>query len=260
MALNKKAITIKKKLFLVCGLVVVPLFLSSVFGNYAQAQCAPPGTCCTSCNSKEQAVNCVLDYFDGHNTKAEAVCCVTNYFDNTIACDTTKTPPCGSKGDADKDDKVSSLDSLKISNCLLSTSPSCLFSSYISRADVNNDGRADSSDITLITNYLKPNGASGAITTFPACAASTDDINITNPIATSDFNEIVSNTLLWVLSVVGSLFLLMVIAGGVMYMVAGGVEERITRAKKIITWSILGLALILASYAIMVVIDVIFTR
>ena len=85
------------------------------------------------------------------------------------------------------------------------------------------------------------------------------NINITNPIDTSDFGTLVENLLLWILSVAGVLALFMLVAGGIMYMTAGGDEQKISTAKKMVKWTILGLALILVSYSIISVLDSILT-
>lgn len=84
-------------------------------------------------------------------------------------------------------------------------------------------------------------------------------IEIKNPIKTSDFAKIVENFLLWILSVAGILTLFMLVVGGIMYMTAGGDEQKVTTAKKVVTWTIIGLALILASYSIIKVLDEILT-
>lgn len=85
-------------------------------------------------------------------------------------------------------------------------------------------------------------------------------INVANPISTSDFAKLVENVLLWVLSVAGSLAIFAFIVGGIMYMTSSGDEQKANSAKKVIMWTIIGLTLILASYAIIVVIDAIFTK
>lgn len=85
------------------------------------------------------------------------------------------------------------------------------------------------------------------------------DINITNPITTSDFSVLLANFLKWILSVAGSLALLMLITGGVFYVTSSGNDQRVETSKKMITWTLLGLILILASYSIIVVIDELFT-
>jgi hypothetical protein len=85
-------------------------------------------------------------------------------------------------------------------------------------------------------------------------------INITNPIATSDFSILLTNFLKWLLSVAGSLALLMLITGGVFYVTSSGNDQRVETAKKMITWTLLGLILILASYAIIITIDQLLTK
>ncbi|MCK4891257.1 MAG: hypothetical protein KAS78_01180 [Candidatus Pacebacteria bacterium] len=84
-------------------------------------------------------------------------------------------------------------------------------------------------------------------------------VNISNPIVTSDFATLVANFLKWILSVAGALTLLMLVTGGVLYITSSGNEQKVEIAKKIVTWTILGLILILASYAIIVVLDTILT-
>ncbi len=86
------------------------------------------------------------------------------------------------------------------------------------------------------------------------------DINISNPIATSDFSVLLTNFLKWLLSVAGSLALLTLIVGGVFYVTSSGNDQRVETAKKMITWTLLGLILILASYSIIIVIDELLTK
>ena len=93
------------------------------------------------------------------------------------------------------------------------------------------------------------NGAHAALTS----------VKVTNPIATSDFSKIVGNTLQWVLSVAGAVALMMLIAGGLYYITAGGSEDRVRTAKKMVTWTILGLVLVLISYALLEVLNRILT-
>jgi len=52
------------------------------------------------------------------------------------------------------------------------------------------------------------------------------------------------------LSVLGAIFLILLIYSGAMWMMAGGNEERITKAKQTIYRSIIGLIIIVASYGI----------
>jgi len=94
--------------------------------------------------------------------------------------------------------------------------------------------------------------------TEKASAAMTT-IEVTNPIQTSDFSVLVGNVLQWVLGVAGSISLLMLVAGGIMYVTSAGDEQKIVVAKKIIVWTLLGLMVVLASYSIIVVLDSILT-
>ena len=73
--------------------------------------------------------------------------------------------------------------------------------------------------------------------------------------STTDFAKIVENILLWLLSVAGVITIFMLVVGGIMYMTAGGDEQKVTTAKKMVTWTIIGLGLILISYSIMAVLD-----
>ena len=83
-------------------------------------------------------------------------------------------------------------------------------------------------------------------------------VTISNPITTSDFTEIIENTLLWALEVSGSIALLMLIVGGVMYITSAGDEQKVATAKKIFNFTIIGLILILLSYSIIKVVSDIF--
>ena len=52
------------------------------------------------------------------------------------------------------------------------------------------------------------------------------------------------------LSFLGAIFLLLIIYGGVLWMTAGGNEEQITKAKKIMIRSLIGFIIVIAAYAI----------
>lgn len=84
-------------------------------------------------------------------------------------------------------------------------------------------------------------------------------VNVTNPIAESHFSELVENFLLWTLGVAGSIALLMLVTGGIFYVTSSGDEQKIATAKRMVTWTILGLMIVLASYAIIVVMSDLFT-
>jgi crotonobetainyl-CoA:carnitine CoA-transferase CaiB-like acyl-CoA transferase len=70
---------------------------------------------------------------------------------------------------------------------------------------------------------------------------------------------ILTDTLKWILGVAGSIALLSLIISGIMYITSTGDQQKATKAKIAIKWTLAGLILILLSYSILVVIDSIFT-
>jgi hypothetical protein len=54
----------------------------------------------------------------------------------------------------------------------------------------------------------------------------------------------------YAMGLVGSLALVMIIYGGITWMLSGGNEQNVTKGKQIVMWAALGLALIFSSYAL----------
>jgi len=67
------------------------------------------------------------------------------------------------------------------------------------------------------------------------------------------FNDLVS----WLLSVAGAIALLMLVIGGINYMISGGNPSNQEKARKIISYAVIGLGLILISYALVTIIEII---
>lgn len=67
---------------------------------------------------------------------------------------------------------------------------------------------------------------------------------------TPDFEGSISTIIIGVLSLAGTIFLVLTIYAGILWMTAQGKEEQVTKAKDIITQAIIGLAITLAAYAI----------
>jgi len=84
-------------------------------------------------------------------------------------------------------------------------------------------------------------------------------LNIESAIVETDIAAILTNILKWLLKVSGSIALLMLIFAGTMYITSSGDSEKTEKAKKFISTIIIGLILILLSYAILIVINNIFT-
>ena len=62
--------------------------------------------------------------------------------------------------------------------------------------------------------------------------------------------EIVGAIISIFLSFLGIIFLILIIYGGFIWMTSGGNEAKVLKAKKILTQAVIGLIIILASYAI----------
>lgn len=75
-------------------------------------------------------------------------------------------------------------------------------------------------------------------------------VTLTNPLGTSDPRLIIGNIIKAIMSVVGSLALLMFVYGGVIWITSFGESKRIEKGKSILTWAVLGLALIASAYVL----------
>lgn len=74
-----------------------------------------------------------------------------------------------------------------------------------------------------------------------------DPINSVTP---STLQEIIAKFIRQLLAFLGVLFIALILYGGVTWMTSAGAEDKITKAKKIILASIVGLVIVLAAYAI----------
>lgn len=72
-----------------------------------------------------------------------------------------------------------------------------------------------------------------------------------NPIAASSMPEIIVNIIQVLLTLLGSAALLVFIYGGIMMITSAGNEEKVKKARATLVWAVLGLAIILGSYAIL---------
>jgi hypothetical protein len=66
----------------------------------------------------------------------------------------------------------------------------------------------------------------------------------------SDFTRILVNVAQWILGISGSLALLALVYGGVLFLISGGSSETVAKAKRIITGAVIGLIIVFASYTI----------
>jgi cytochrome bd-type quinol oxidase subunit 2 len=72
--------------------------------------------------------------------------------------------------------------------------------------------------------------------------------------------DIINDLIKWILLLVGRISLLMLILGGIFYVISGSSPENQEKAKKVVTAALLGLILVLVSYSLINAIDMIFVR
>lgn len=95
-----------------------------------------------------------------------------------------------------------------------------------------------------------PSGTGGGGGCPPVCGPLTNTPTFENYGFSNTFDMLVQNVTGWVLGIIGSLALLFLIIGGIMYITAGADRDRAETAKKIITAVVIGLIIALLSYSI----------
>jgi len=61
---------------------------------------------------------------------------------------------------------------------------------------------------------------------------------------------VIGNLVQWVLGIVGVLLLIMIIYGGILYMISAGNEDQIGTAKKVLTYAMFGVVIIAIAFAL----------
>jgi len=77
-------------------------------------------------------------------------------------------------------------------------------------------------------------------------------IGDTLSLGTADLQETVINIVQWILGLLSLVAVIMIIIGGVNWMTAGGNEEKVEKAKKIISAAVIGLIIVLLAWAIII--------
>jgi len=71
-------------------------------------------------------------------------------------------------------------------------------------------------------------------------------------LGSADLQETVIAVIQWILGLLGLIAVIMILIGGFKWMTAGGNEEKIESAKKLLTAAIIGLVIILLAWAIVI--------
>ncbi len=75
-------------------------------------------------------------------------------------------------------------------------------------------------------------------------------VTLTNPLGETDPRLLIARLISGVLSVIGSIALLMFIYGGLLWMTSGGKPEQVKKGKDILIWAVLGIVLIVSAYVV----------
>lgn len=83
---------------------------------------------------------------------------------------------------------------------------------------------------------------------FPECQAIT--VTFANPLATQDFRVFIENIINVIFTVALPLAVVMLIVGGILIVTAAGNQSQIENGKKLITFTLIGVVIILAAKGI----------
>jgi len=72
---------------------------------------------------------------------------------------------------------------------------------------------------------------------------------IENPLGTDSFTELIRDIIDWLVAIGIGVAVIMIIYSGLLFMTAAGDEEKVTKAKKALTWSLIGLAVLIMGKA-----------
>jgi hypothetical protein len=76
-----------------------------------------------------------------------------------------------------------------------------------------------------------------------------------NPTGVNNTTVLVTNVVNWLLGITSAIVILFLVVGGIMYVTAAGDEQKTDQAKKIITYCIIGLFIILISYSVVLTLN-----
>ena len=69
--------------------------------------------------------------------------------------------------------------------------------------------------------------------------------SLNNPIGTTDFTKLAESIIEWIVNIGILIAVFMIIYSGILFMISRGNDEDITKAKKALMWSLIGLAILI---------------
>ena len=107
---------------------------------------------------------------------------------------------------------------------------------------------------------LAQDGTDNATVPGDCAGSNCQEVSLSNPLGEGTTpNTLIARVINAILGVIGSLALLMFVYGGITWMTSGGSAEKVKKGRDIIIWSVIGLAVIFFSYALvnLVIFDII---
>lgn len=89
-----------------------------------------------------------------------------------------------------------------------------------------------------------------ALLTLPLTAQALSYVNPSIGLGTADLKATVTNIINWVLGLLGIVAVVMILYGGFVWLTAGGSEEKVGNAKKILGSAVIGLVIVILAWAI----------
>lgn len=80
--------------------------------------------------------------------------------------------------------------------------------------------------------------------------ASADTVYLMNPLGETDPRVLAGRLISGIISVIGTIAVLMFVYAGVLWITARGEQKQVQRGKDIMVWSVLGLAIIAGAYVL----------
>ena len=87
---------------------------------------------------------------------------------------------------------------------------------------------------------------------FAATPFSIENVGGSVGLGTADLKATIVNIISWVLGILALVAVVMIIIGGFQWMTAAGNEEKIEKAKKVISAAVIGLIIVLLAWAIVI--------
>lgn len=102
--------------------------------------------------------------------------------------------------------------------------------------------------ISNVKNCVEDPPSLGTVTPKPPDVSQVKPQVLPNPLGITDVNALIARLITFVLSLVGSVSLLMFVYGGLTWMTSAGSSEKIKKGRDIIVWAVIGLVIVFSSY------------